>query len=329
MSKNIVSIRNLKVDLLSSRGVVHTVRDINMDIREGEVHGVVGESGCGKSMTVKTLLRLHDESKTSYGGQVLYEDKDILAMSRKEITAIRGSEISMIFQDPMVALNPIMKTGNQIVEKIREKNKGISKKDAREMVLKMYEDVGIHPAEKRFEQFPFEMSGGMLQRVVIAMALILEPKLLIADEPTTALDVTIQLQILELLKALQKKNKMAVVFVTHNLGVVAEICDRVSVMYAGKIVETGSVLDIFDSPMHPYTHALMDSSPKEDQKGERLTTIPGTPPQLFGRLEGCAFADRCKYATDKCRKEQPELVAAGDGHMVACHYSENICAGSR
>lgn len=320
MGEKIVSIKNLKVDVLSSRGVVHTVRDINMDICEGEVHGVVGESGCGKSMTVKTLLRLHDESKTRYGGEVIYSGKDILKMNKKEITTLRGQEISMIFQDPMTALDPVFTAGEQINEMIREK-KHISKKEAKQIVLKMFEDVGIFPAEKRYSQYPHEMSGGMLQRVMIALALSLEPKLLIADEPTTALDVTIQLQILRLLKTLQEKNNMGVVFVTHNLGVVAEICDRVSVMYAGKIVETGTVLDIFDNPMHPYTKALMDSSPKENQKGERLVTIPGTPPQLFGKLKGCAFAERCKYATEQCRKVQPILREAGEGHLVACHYS--------
>lgn len=322
MGEKIVSIKNLKVDVLSSRGVVHTVRDINMDICEGEVHGVVGESGCGKSMTVKTLLRLHDESKTRYGGEVIYAGKDILKMSKKEITTLRGQEISMIFQDPMTALDPVFTAGEQINEMIREK-KHISKKEAKQIVLKMFEDVGIFPAEKRYSQYPHEMSGGMLQRVMIALALSLEPKLLIADEPTTALDVTIQLQILRLLKTLQEKNKMGIVFVTHNLGVVAEICDRVSVMYAGKIVETGAVLDIFDNPLHPYTKALMDSSPKENQKGERLVTIPGTPPQLFGKLEGCAFAERCTYATEQCRKIQPILREAGEGgHLVACHYSK-------
>lgn len=321
MGEKIVSIKNLKVDVLSTRGVVHTVRDINMDIREGEVHGIVGESGCGKSMTVKTLLRLHDESKTRYGGEVIYAGKDILKMSKKEITTLRGQEISMIFQDPMTALDPVFTAGEQINEMIREK-KHISKKEAKQIVLKMFEDVGIFPAEKRYSQYPHEMSGGMLQRVMIALALSLEPKLLIADEPTTALDVTIQLQILRLLKTLQEKNKMGIVFVTHNLGVVAEICDRVSVMYAGKIVETGAVLDIFDNPLHPYTKALMDSSPKENQKGERLVTIPGTPPQLFGKLEGCAFAERCKYASEQCRKVQPILREAGEGHLAACHYSK-------
>lgn len=321
MGEKIVSIKNLKVDVLSTRGVVHTVRDINMDIREGEVHGIVGESGCGKSMTVKTLLRLHDESKTRYGGEVIYAGKDILKMSKKEITTLRGQEISMIFQDPMTALDPVFTAGEQINEMIREK-KHISKKEAKQIVLKMFEDVGIFPAEKRYSQYPHEMSGGMLQRVMIALALSLEPKLLIADEPTTALDVTIQLQILRLLKTLQEKNKMGIVFVTHNLGVVAEICDRVSVMYAGKIVETGAVLDIFDNPLHPYTKALMDSSPKENQKGERLVTIPGTPPQLFGKLEGCTFAERCKYASEQCRKVQPILREAGEGHLAACHYSK-------
>ncbi|HOO29297.1 MAG TPA: ABC transporter ATP-binding protein, partial [Lachnospiraceae bacterium] len=283
---SVVNIKNLKVDLASINGIVHAVRDINLDIKKGEVHGIVGESGCGKSMTVKTIMRLHDEKRTRYHGEIIYNHKNILEMKKRELNAIRGRDISMIFQDPMVGLDPIYSAGEQVGEMIREK-KHMKKAEAKAQVLKLFEDVGIYPAEKRYAQYPFEMSGGMLQRVMIALALSLEPQLLIADEPTTALDVTIQLQILELLKSLQKKNGMAIILVTHNLGVIAEICDRVSVMYAGKILETSSVYDIFDNPCHPYTNALMDSSPKAGQKGKRLITIPGTPPKLFGRLEGC------------------------------------------
>ncbi|NTV79445.1 MAG: ABC transporter ATP-binding protein, partial [Clostridiales bacterium] len=236
---NLLSLQNLKVNLMSPRGIVHAVRNINLEIASGEIHGLVGESGCGKSMTAKSIIRLHDEKKMLYSGEIIYEDKDILKMNKKELIKIRGKEISMIFQDPMTGLNPLLKIGKQLDE-ILLQHTDFTKQKAKETSLKLLESVGIFPAEQRYQQYPFELSGGMSQRVSIAMAIACNPKLLIADEPTTALDVTVQDQILNLLKELQAKNNMSILIITHNFGVIAEICDRVSVMYAGVIVESGT-----------------------------------------------------------------------------------------
>lgn len=321
-TKNIVELNDLCVNLMTSRGIIYAVQGVNLKVKSGEVHGVVGESGCGKSVSTKSIMRLHDETKTEYTGEIMFNsDKgpvDILKMSKKELTDFKGKDVSMIFQDPMTSLNPIMKAGEQIAEVVRAK-RGYDKKQAKEFVLKMFEKVGILPADKRYNQYPFEMSGGMLQRVMIAMALSCEPKLLIADEPTTALDVTIQAQILELMKELQKGSSTAVIFITHNLGVVAEICNSVSVMYAGRVVESGSVVDIFDRPAHPYTEALLNSNPKESDTGKYMKTIAGSPPPLFEKFKGCPFADRCEKAMDICKKELPKTVTIGEGHTAACH----------
>lgn len=252
---NIIEMKDLCVNLMTVRGIVYAVQGVNLSVKEGEVHGIVGESGCGKSVSTKTIMRLHEKDKTEYTGSVIYNSaggsEDILAMSDKRMRDFRGKDAAMIFQDPMTSLDPIMKAGEQIAEVVRRK-RGLGKKEAKEYVLRMFDKVGILPPEKRYEQYPFEMSGGMLQRVMIAMALSCEPRLIIADEPTTALDVTIQAQILDLLRTLQQESHTSVIFITHNLGVVAEICDSVSVMYAGRVVESGSVLDIFDHPAHPY-----------------------------------------------------------------------------
>ena len=318
MSENIVSIKDLNVNLMTTRGIVHAVQGVDMDVVGGEVHGVVGESGCGKSVTIKSIMKLHEPDKTEYTGQIFFGQDDLLKASRRKVRQLRGKEIAMIFQDPMVSLNPIMKAGEQIAELVREKLKK-SKSEAKEHVMDLFELVGILPAEKRYNQYPFEMSGGMLQRVMIAMAISCDPKLLIADEPTTALDVTIQAQILQLLKDLQSKMHMSVIFVTHNLGVVAEICNSVSVMYAGKVVEHGKVKDIFDSPQHPYTIALLDSNPKESQKSKYMKTIPGSPPPLFEKFKGCAFVSRCDKAMEICKTQDPVMTGVGQGHEAACH----------
>lgn len=306
---------------MTVRGIVYAVQGVDLEVKQGEIHGIVGESGCGKSVTSKSVIRLHNKETTRYAGDIYIRDdsgeKDVLAMSKKQLRDFRGSTAAMIFQDPMTSLDPIMKAGEQIAEMLRAK-KNLNRREAREKVIEMFEKIGITPAEKRYEQYPFEMSGGMLQRIMIAMALICEPKILIADEPTTALDVTIQAQILKLIKKLQQESGTSVIFITHNLGVVAEICDSVTVMYAGKAVETASVVDIFDHPAHPYTKALLESNPRESDTEKRMKSIPGSPPLLYEKFKGCAFAPRCKYADDKCRSCVPVTENVSEGHSTAC-----------
>jgi len=315
---NIIAIKNLKLDLITARGVVHAVRDINMNVKHGEIHGVVGESGCGKSMTAKAILRLHDEKKLLYSGSILYEDdKDIFNMTEKELQNLRGKEVAMIFQDPITTLNPLLTIGQQLSEVLTLHLK-LSKKEAKKRSIELLESVEIHPGAERYEQYPFEMSGGMLQRVIIAMAIACNPKIIIADEPTTALDVTMQAQVLDLIKELRDKHNMAVMIITHNFGVVAEICDTVSVMYAGKIVETGEVSEIFHNPKHPYTQDLIKSIPKSGSTEKRLVAIPGSPPDLRYNIEGCPYASRCTYATEACEKAEPKLIKLSDTHAYTC-----------
>ena len=328
--KNIIEIKDLCVNMMTVRGIVYAVQGVSLNVKDGEVHGIVGESGCGKSVSTKSIIRLHDPEKTEYTGSIIFNGEngaeDVLAMSSKRLSEFRGKDAAMIFQDPMTSLDPIMKAGEQIAEVVRKK-RGLNKKDAKAYVLEMFEKVGILPAEKRYEQYTFEMSGGMLQRVMIAMALSCEPRLLIADEPTTALDVTIQAQILDLMRKLQKESKTSVIFITHNLGVVAEICDSVSVMYAGRVVESGSVLDIFDRPAHPYTQALLASNPKSSDKGKRMKTIEGAPPQLYAKFTGCPYAPRCSQATDKCFNSLPPVSKLAEGHTAACHLLHDNIKG--
>lgn len=316
---NLISIRNLKLDLMTTAGIVHAVRNINLDIAGGEIHGIVGESGCGKTMMAKSILRLHDEKRANYSGEILYEGKkDILKMSRKELLELRGGKISMIFQDPVTTLNPLYTVGDQIAE-ILLLHTGCAKKRAAEQAAGLLEQVGIYPGAKRAKQYPFEMSGGMLQRASIAMSLACNPRLLIADEPTTALDVTLQAQVLELLKRLQQRLESSILLITHNFGVVAEICDRVSVMYAGQIVETGRVVDIFDNPCHPYTRDLIRAIPGSGNRGRRLVSIPGAPPKLNRPIKGCPYSDRCAYADEICAFRPPEMHKADEGHQYLCH----------
>lgn len=323
MSDSILEIQNLKVNLMSPRGIVHAVRNINLNIGEGEIHGLVGESGCGKSMTAKSILRLHDEKKMLYGGKILFKDTDILTVKPKKLKSIRGNEISMIFQDPMTSLNPLFTVGHQLTEILKEHGKE-KRKDYRQDVYKLLEEVGIYPPEKRYNQYPFEMSGGMLQRVMIAMAVACRPELLIADEPTTALDVTVQEQILNLFKELRANRNMSVLIITHNFGVVAETCDMVSVMYAGTIVESGTVREVFDEGKHPYTKDLIRSIPKSGERGGKLVTIPGTPPDLREKIEGCPYAPRCAWADKTCRTKKPVLESVSETHQFACHKGNQI-----
>ena len=321
----IISVRDLCVNIKMDEGLLTPVRGISFDIRPGETLGLVGESGCGKSLTSKAILAIN-EKKCSSTGQILFRDEqektvDILKMDPrgKEIRAIRGKQISMIFQEPMVAFSPMYTIGNQINECTRlhiTKDKAQSKK----ITLDMMEKVGIANAVRRYDQYPHEFSGGMLQRALIAMALVCRPRLLIADEPTTALDVTIQAQILELMQSLQKELGMAILFITHDLGTVAKMCDRVAVMYLGKIVETGTANEIYKSPQHPYTRGLMGSVHKiGSRKLDRLYSIEGTVPLALNLKPGCGFYDRCDARIEGvCDKDEPENVCLGGTHCVSC-----------
>jgi oligopeptide/dipeptide ABC transporter ATP-binding protein len=314
----ILSIRDLKIDLLSREGIVRAVRGINIDVARGEIHGIVGESGCGKTVTAKAILQLHEKKRTRLSGRILFnQDTEILKLDEKSLRKIRGGKIAMIFQDPSISINPLLTIGEQITE-ILLAHKKMSRKEARREAVTLLEKVGIQSAEKRIRQYPFSFSGGMLQRVAIATAIACGPDLLIADEPTTALDVTIQAQILELLKQLRKERNMSILIITHNLGVVAELCDRVSVMYAGEIVESGDVNQIFNQPAHPYTRALLESMPRSGQEERRLTTIPGSPPKLTERIDGCAFFPRCKCATIRCQTAERIPLTVSKGHTSLC-----------
>ena len=315
--ENLLEIENLTVELMSTRGIVYALSGVDLAIRPGEIHGLVGESGCGKSMTAKSILRLHNAQRSRMRGSIRFEGKELLTLPNRAMEKLRGSEISMIFQDPMTSLNPLMTIGGQIADMYRY-HTGAGKKESMEKAREMLSKVGIEPAAKRCNQYPFELSGGMQQRVMIAMAIACAPKLLIADEPTTALDVTIQAQILELLQKLSADMGMSILLITHNFGVVAENCHRVSVMYAGKVVETGDTRALLQGARHPYSRALIRSIPGGGTRGGRLETIPGSPPALFEPPVSCMYAPRCPYADDHCRAAYPDMVDCGGGHLAAC-----------
>ena len=323
--ENLLEIRDLKVDLMTVRGIVHALNGVNLQIRAGEIHGLVGESGSGKSMTSKSVMRLHNEQRSRMKGEILFRGEDLLKISKKQMQSIRGRAISMIFQDPMTSLNPLLTIGEQIGETYRQHEK-CSRAEAKKKTYEILERVGINPPEKRYSQYPFELSGGLQQRVMIAIAIACSPALLIADEPTTALDVTIQAQILGLLQHLSRDMGMSILLITHNFGIVAEICDRVSVMYAGRVVETCDTRTIFRQAAHPYSKALIDSIPKIGMNVEHLPTIPGAPPELFEENPACPYLPRCPYHDDLCLK-MPEDRDCGDGHTAACHHLQSGCQG--
>ena len=318
-NQKLLEVKDLHVSFFTPAGEVKAVGGISYDLNYGEVMGVVGESGSGKSQEAYSIMGLLQSPGKVTGGSITFEGKDVLAMSKEEMTNFRGNKVAMIFQNPMTCLNPVYTIGNQLVEALRAHDKSISKEDAEKRAMEMMEMVGINNVEKRMKQYPHEFSGGMRQRVMIAMGLICHPQLLIADEPTTALDVTIQAQILELMKDLQKKTKMGIIFITHNLGVVADICDKVSVMYAGKIVEYTNVEDLFKNPLHPYTIGLRRSIPDIDSDDqEELEVIPGSVPMLYELPKGCFFAPRCKHAKEICHQECPAMMEHGENHLVRC-----------
>ena len=320
MENNVIlSVQDLDVKFTLRGQVLHAIRGVSLDVYKGESLAIVGESGSGKSVFVKTFMGLLDGNGYLDGGHIWYNDQDLTQFkTEKEWLTIRGREIAMVLQDPMTSLNPLKTIGKQIEEAV-VLHQGLHGEAAHQAVLSCLTDVGIDQPEKRAKQYPHEFSGGMRQRVVIAIAIACRPKILICDEPTTALDVTIQAQILELMKDLQKKTHMGIIFITHNLGVVAEICDKVSVMYAGKMVEQGPVDDIFYKPGHPYTMGLLRSMPRVDAESyERLIPIEGTPVDMLNPPEGCPFAPRCEPAMKICLQKMPPYVELGDNHRSAC-----------
>ena len=311
-----IEVKDLVVEYTSDGDIVQAVNGVSFSLEKGETLGLVGETGAGKTTIAKTIMRiLPDPPAKIRGGQVLLEGQDIMGKSEKEMLSIRGNRISMIFQDPMTALNPVMSVGSQITEVVALHN-DFTKEQAQQRTVEMLEMVGI-PAE-RYVEFPHQFSGGMKQRVVIAMALACNPELLLADEPTTALDVTIQAQVLDMIKDLREKFNTAMILITHDLGIVAETCDKVAVVYAGHIVESGSKEDIFKHVSHPYTQGLFDSIPKMDDTARRLKPIEGMPPDPTNLPEGCVFAPRCQYATEACRQGQIPTVEITPGHFCQC-----------
>ncbi len=318
MDEKILEVKNLHVSFYTYAGEVKAVRDVNFELKKGESLAIVGESGSGKSVTSQTIMRLIPEPPGKIkSGEILFGGKDLTKLSNKEMQSIRGSEIGMIFQDPMTSLNPTMTIGKQISEGLI-KHQGLSKVEAKQRSIEMLDLVGIPNAAERVDQYPHQFSGGMRQRVMIAIALASNPKLLIADEPTTALDVTIQAQILDLMKNLQEKMDTSIIIITHDLGVVADIAQKVIVMYAGTVIERGSLDDIFYNPQHPYTWGLLRSVPRLDSKEQgELIPILGTPPDLLAPPKGCPFAPRCDYAMDVCLN-MPEETTVNPGHKVKC-----------
>ena len=322
----ILEVKNLTVHIKTHKGVVQAVRGVDFYLNEQETLAVVGESGSGKSITMKGVMGILPKNGKVVDGTVMFQGNDLTKYTERQMQQVRGSEIAMIFQDPMTSLNPTMKVGKQIEEMLKEHRKEMSKADRKTRAIELLSLVGISNPEARYDQYPHQLSGGMRQRVVIAIALACDPKVLIADEPTTALDVTIQAQILDLMRDLQKKIKTSIIIITHNLGVVAEICDKVSVMYAGKMVEQGPVDDIFYNPGHPYTKGLLRSMPRVDAESyERLIPIEGSPVDMLNPPEGCPFAPRCEHAMKICLQKMPPYVELGENHRAACWLCVQDC----
>lgn len=318
MEEKILELKNVTFSFKTYAGVVHAVRDVSFDVRKGEILGIVGESGCGKSVTAQSILRLNPEPPGFFeGGEILFKGQDIVKLNNKQLRQIRGKEIGFIFQDPMTSLNPTMRVGEQIEEVFI--GSGQPKAEVYKKAINIMKLVGINDPERRFKQYPHELSGGMKQRIMIAVALVNQPSLIICDEPTTSLDVTIEAQILDLLLELRERLGTSIIMITHDLGVIARLCDRVVVMYGGKVVEQGSCEDIFFETAHPYTNGLLKSIARLDmKKDEILTPIEGTPPDLFAPPRGCAFAARCDYAMDVCYEYEPIRTNVTVEHDTCC-----------
>ena len=318
--EKIIEIKDLKLYFDGDYGTTQILNGITFDIHAGETLGIVGESGCGKSQTAMSIMRLN---KARLEGEINFKGQNVLKLPMKEMRKIRGNEISMIFQDPMTCLNPVFTIGHQLSEVFRL-HQGMNKAEAWEASINALRMVNVAMPEKRVKDYPYQMSGGMRQRVMIAMALACKPQLLIADEPTTALDVTIQAQVLDLMRQLRDETGTAIAFITHDLGVVSEMCERAIVLYCGEIMEEASTEELFKNPMHPYTEGLLNALPKPGQRDGKLYVIPGVVPPAGKFPKGCVFAPRCKYATDKCHAEKPEAKIVGEGHVVRCFRYEEV-----
>ncbi len=326
----LLEVKDLRVDFHTRAGVSHAINGVDFTLDEGETLAILGESGSGKSVTAQAIMGILDSPPARIpGGEVLYCGTDLLTMPEKERQRVRGAEIAMIFQDALSALNPVFPVGWQIAEMFRV-HRGLNKADARQRAVALMERVNIPAAKDRVDAYPHQFSGGMRQRIMIAMAIALDPAVLIADEPTTALDVTVQAQIMDLLKELQTERRMGLILITHDLGVVADVADRINVMYAGRMVETADVNDIYARPAHPYTRGLIDSIPRLDQKGQRLRAIGGLPPNLLAIPRGCAFNPRCPMAADICRQDPPPALLpvpspqASPDRASACHFAKEV-----
>lgn len=323
----LLEVENLHVEFHTRDGVAKAINGVDLHLDEGETLAILGESGSGKSVTAQAIMGILDSPPAKVPhGRVSFRGVDLLSLKEDERRRIRGPEISMIFQDALSSLNPVFPVGWQIAEMFRV-HRGMNRSDSKAEAIRLMERVRIPGAKERVNSYPHQFSGGMRQRIMIAMAIALEPSVLIADEPTTALDVTVQTQVMELLKELQEEQQMALILITHDLGVVADVADRIAVMYAGSIAETADVLDLYAHPGHPYTEGLLRSIPRLDQKGEKLFAIPGLPPSLLAMPSGCPFNPRCHRVQDVCRTETPPLVEIGKNRMSACHFSEEVLRG--
>ena len=319
MNEELLRLENLSIDYKVKDGYLSAVNNVNCVLNRGEVFAIVGESGCGKSTVAHSIMNLLPGGNEEITGKIIFKGRDLRECTRQEMEAIRGKEIGMIFQNPLDSLNPVYTVGDQTAEAILLDK--VSKEEAWNRVLKLFKDVKMPDAEERMKSFTHELSGGMRQRIMIAMMLSRNPELLIADEPTTALDVTIEAQILEIMKELKKNFNTAVMLITHNFGLVAEIADRIGVMYAGEMIESGDVFEIFRNPVHPYTRLLMQALPRKTKKEGRLQTIDGSVPRITEKKPGCRFANRCPYAKDKCFNETPEAVFVSEDHYCRCHLA--------
>lgn len=330
MSETLLEVKDLRTQFKrGKKDWITAVNGVSFNVNAGEIVGLVGESGCGKSVTSLSVMRLHNERLTKISGSIKFGGKEVLDLTMSEMQSMRGNEMSMIFQEPMSALDPIMRIEDQLAEAISLHNSNMSKAEIHERCVNALKLVGIPEPEMTLRNYPHELSGGMCQRVMIAMAMSCEPKLLIADEPTTALDVTIQAQILALMEDIRNRRNTGILLITHDLGVVAETCSRVIVMYAGNIVEEAPVKELFANPQHPYTEGLIASVPRLGKRLHRLPSIPGSVPDLSVMPEGCRFAPRCKYAQDSCKQKLPELQTVAEGHRCACPFYRNAREGAQ